>query len=102
MNFVRVEDKFICADCEHKGLAFNDVHTKKHALVRVIQKVGESRGSTEERLKAIEEQLGQLASVQEELSKMRTLFEKLFEKGTRGFLAEGDVGGGGCADGDGD
>jgi len=85
-------EKFICADCEHKCLAFNDTHTKKHTLVRVIQKVEESKVSTEERLKALE---GQLGSVQEELSKMRQLFSKLFEKGTEGSpsdpLTKGDV-----------
>jgi hypothetical protein len=47
------EEKFVCADCEYKCLAFNETHTKKHTLVRVIQKVEESKVSTEERLKAI-------------------------------------------------
>ena len=87
-----IEEKFICADCEHKCLAFNDTHTKKHTLVRVIKKVEESKVSTEERLKTLE---GQLGSVQEELSKMRQLFEKLFEKGAEGSpsdpLTKGDV-----------
>ena len=92
MNFFYVEEKFICADCEQKCLAFNDTHTKKHTLVRVIHKVEESKVSTEERLKALE---GQLGSVQEELSKMRQLFSKLFEKGAEGSpsdpLTKGDV-----------
>jgi len=91
-EFFCVEEKFICADCEQKCLAFNDTHTKKHTLVRVIQKVEESKVSTEERLKALE---GQLGSVQEELSKMRQLFSKLFEKGAEGSpsdpLTKGDV-----------
>ena len=91
-EFFCAEDKFICADCEHKGLAFNDTHTKKHTLVRVTRKVEESKVSTEERLKALE---GQLGSVQEELSKMRQLFSKLFEKGAEGSpsdpLTKGDV-----------
>jgi len=91
-SFLCVEEKFICADCEYKCLAFNDAHTKKHMLVRVIQKVEESKVSTEERLKALE---GQLGSVQEELSKMRQLFSKLFEKGAEGSpsdpLTKGDV-----------
>ena len=91
-EFFCAEDKFICADCEYKGLAFNDTHTKKHTLVRVTRKVEESKVSTEERLKALE---GQLGSVQEELSKMRQLFSKLFEKGAEGSpsdpLTKGDV-----------
>ena len=109
-----VEEKFICADCEHKCLALNDTHTKKHTLVRVTQKVEESKVSTEERLMALkvateerlkalevstEERLkcleGQLESVQEELSKMRQLFEKLFERGVEGSpsdpLTKGDI-----------
>ena len=75
-------------------------------LVRVVQKVEESKVSTEERLKVVEAELGlvkgqlgsiegQLGSVQEELSKMRQLFSKLFEKGMGGFpgdpLTKGDV-----------
>ena len=60
--------------------------------MRVIHKVEESKVSTEERLKALE---GQLGSVQEELSKMRQLFSKLFEKGAEGSpsdpLTKGDV-----------
>ena len=60
--------------------------------MRVIQKVEESKVSTEERLKAVE---GQLGSVQDELSKMRHLLSKLFEKGAEGSrndpLTKGDV-----------
>ena len=60
--------------------------------MRVIQKVEEFKVSTEERLKALE---GQLGSVQDELSKIRLLFFNLFEKGTEGFpgdpLTKGDV-----------
>jgi hypothetical protein len=41
---------FICAECEHVGLAFNETHTKKHPLVRVAYKVEEFKISTEERL----------------------------------------------------
>lgn len=83
------EEKFICADCEHNCLAFNEIHTKKHTLVRVFQKVEESKVSTEERLKAFEERLG---SVQDELLKMRQLLSKLFEKGVEGSpLTKGDV-----------
>ena len=87
-----VEEKFICADCEDESLAFNEIHTKKHTLVRVFQKVEESKVSTEERLKAFE---GQLGSVQNELSKMRQLLSKLFEKGAEGSpsdpFTKGDI-----------
>jgi len=87
-----VEEKFICADCEHNCLAFNEIHTKKHTLVRVIQKVEGSKVSTEERLKGFEERLG---SVQDELSKIRQLLSKLFEKGAEGSpndpLTKGDI-----------
>ena len=87
-----VEEKFICGDCEHNCLAFNEIHTKKHTLVRVFQKVEESKVSTEERLKAFE---GHLGSVQDELSKMRQLLSKLFEKGAEGSpsdpLTKGDI-----------
>ena len=87
-----VEEKFICADCECQCLAFNEIHTKKHILVRVIQKVEESNVSAEERLKAVE---GHLGSVQDELSKMRQLLSKLLEKGAEGSpsdpLTKGDI-----------
>ena len=87
-----VEAGFICADCEYKGLAFNETHTKKHTLVRVIQKVEESKVSTEERLKAVE---GHLESVESELLKVRQLLSKLFEKGAEGSpsdpLTKGDI-----------
>lgn len=60
--------------------------------MRVIQKVAELKISTEERLKAVE---GQLGSVQNELSKMRQLLSKFFEKGAEGFpsdpLTKGDI-----------
>lgn len=87
-----VEGRFICADCEYKGLAFNETHTKKHTLVRVVQKVEESKVSTEERLKAVE---GHLESVEGELLKVRQLLSKLFEKGAEGSpsdpLTKGDI-----------
>jgi hypothetical protein len=106
-------EKFICAVCEYKCLAFNETHTRKHTLVRVVRKVEKSSGSTEERLKAVEGQLGsvqgklgsvegqlgsvqgKLGSVQDELLKMRQLFEKLFEKGMEGSpsdpITKGDI-----------
>ena len=87
-----VEGRFICADCEYKGLAFNETHTKKHTLVRVVQKVEVSKVSTEERLKAVE---GSLESVEGELLKVRQLLLKLFEKGAEGSpsdpLTKGDI-----------
>jgi hypothetical protein len=46
-------EKFICADCEYKCLAFNETHTRKHTLVRVVRKVEESKVSTEERLREL-------------------------------------------------
>ena len=86
------EGSFICANCEYKCLAFNETHTKKHTLVRVIQKVEESKVSTEERLKAVE---GHLESVESELLKVRQLLSKLFEKGAEGSpsdpLTKGDI-----------
>ena len=106
IRVLRVEEKFVCADCEYKCLAFNEIHTRKHTLVRVILKVEESSVSPEERLKAVEGQLGsvqgnlgsvqgQLRSVQDELLKMRQLFEKLFEKGMEGSpsdpITKGDI-----------
>ena len=59
-----VGENFICADCEQEGLAFNDAHTRKHVLVRVVKKVEESKVSVEERLEAFE---GQLRSVKDQL-----------------------------------
>ena len=60
--------------------------------MRVIQKVDEPNVSTEERLKAVE---GQLGSVQAELARMRQLLSKLFEKGAEGSpsdpLTKGDI-----------
>ena len=87
-----VEEKFICADCEYKSLAINEIHTRKHTIVRVVQKVEVSKVSTEERLGAVERHL---ESVQDELSKMRQLFSKLVEKGVEGLpsdpLTKGDI-----------
>ena len=87
-----IGERFICVDCEINSLAFNKIHTKKHTLVRVIQKVEEQGISTEERLKAVE---SQLESVQGNLSKIMQLLSKLFEKGTDGSpsdpLTKGDI-----------
>ena len=60
--------------------------------MRVVNKVVESKVSTEDRLKAVE---GQLGHVQDELSKVRQLLSKLFEKGAEGSpsdpLTKGDI-----------
>ena len=68
------EERFICEDCDYKCLAFNDVHTRKHTLVRVIEKVVEAAlpTPTEERLGIVE---GHLESVQTRLMRMETRFE---------------------------
>ena len=87
-----LEGRFICADCEYKCLAFNETHTKKHTLVRVIQKVEESKVSMEESFKAVK---GQLESLEGELLKVKQLLSKLFEKGAEGSpsdpLTKGDI-----------
>jgi len=49
--------------------------------VRVVQKVEESKVSMEERLEVVE---GRLESIQDELSKMRQLLLKLFERDAEG------------------
>ena len=72
------EERFICDDCEYKSLAFNEIHTKKHTLVRVVEKVVETVASTEERLRAVE---GQLESVQ---AKMEELLSRFLGNGTEG------------------
>lgn len=64
-------EKFICDNCEHKGLAFNETHTKMHTLVRVSEQVEETEVSMEDRLHLVED----------ELMKMRELLTKLIEMG---------------------
>jgi len=66
-NTAPAEERFNCDDCEYKCLAFNEIHTKKHTLVRVIEKVVETVASTEERLRAVEEQLESVQAKMEEL-----------------------------------
>lgn len=85
LKFVPTEERFICEDCEYKCLAFNEVHTKKHTLVRVVEKVTDTVVSTEERLRTVE---GHLESVQVRLGRMELLLSKLLEKGTEGSLDE--------------
>ena len=84
---------FLFGEMSHLTASQAHTYTRKHTLVRVVQK--ESKVSTEERLKAVEErlgsverqlgsineQLGSVRSAQEELSKMRQLFGKLFKNG---------------------
>lgn len=60
---------FICDSCEHKNLALNETHTEMHTIVRVTRETGKER-STEERLQSLEN----------ELTKMRQILEKLVEK----------------------
>jgi len=79
------KERFICDDCEYKCLAFNDVHTKKHILVRVTDKVVEAVVSTEDRLRTVE---GQLKSVQDRLREMEGLLSKLLENGSKSPLYE--------------
>ncbi|KAF9654056.1 hypothetical protein BDM02DRAFT_1189800 [Thelephora ganbajun] len=73
------EERFICDDCEYKCLAFDDVHTRRHILVRVVEKVIETVVSTEERLRTVE---GQLESVHERLRNVEILLSKLLERGS--------------------
>lgn len=87
LTFVPTEERFICDDCEYKCLTFNDVHTRKHILVRVVEKVAETVVSTEDRLQAVE---GQLESVQDRLEKMEALLSKLVERGPSETLAGPD------------
>lgn len=87
LTFVPTEERFICDDCEYKCLAFNDVHTRKHILVRVVEKVVETVVSTEDRLRVVE---GQLESVQDRLEKMEALLSKLLERGPSETLAGPD------------
>lgn len=52
-------EKFICDDCEHKQLAFNNTHTEMHTIVRVSE-VFERELSIEERLRCVEEELARM------------------------------------------
>jgi len=81
-NTLLTEERFICDNCEYKFLAFNEIHTKKHTLVRVVEKVVETVASTEERLRAVE---GQLESVQ---AKMEELLSRFLGNSTEGSLDE--------------
>ena len=78
-------EKFICDDCEHKGLAFDETHTTMHTLVRVSEKVEEEEISVEDRLQLVEH----------ELTKIRHILTKLVEKGSEGSpgdpLTKGDL-----------
>ena len=82
LTFVPAAERFICDDCEYKCLAFNNVHTKKHTLVRVVEKVVETVISTEERLRIVE---GHLESVQQ---MMEVILSKLMGKSTEGSADE--------------
>lgn len=83
------EERFICDDCEYKCLAFSDTHTKKHTLVRVVEKVVETVLSTEERLRAVE---GQLHTVQEKMEMILSRFLGKDAEGSPGeAIAKGDT-----------
>ena len=84
-KFAPTEERFICEDCEYGSLAFNDVHTKNHTLVRVVEKMTETVVSTEERLRTVE---GHLESVQVRLGRMELLLSKLLQKGIEDSLDE--------------
>ena len=82
INADRISDKkFICDDCEHQQLAFDETHTKMHTIVRVSKKGEENQISVEERLRLVED----------ELAKMRQLLVRLVGKNGEGF---GSLGGG--------
>ena len=78
-------EKFICDNCEYKGLAFSETHTKMHTLARISEKVEEKELSTNERLQLVED----------ELAKMRQLLTKLVERCIEGSpsdpLTKGDL-----------
>ena len=88
---------FICENCEHRGLAFDETHTKTHTLVRISEKVEEKELSVEERLRLVEDELTKISRlhVEDELAKIRQLLAKLVEKGTGGSpgdpLTKGDL-----------
>ena len=67
------EERFICEGCEYKCLAFDDVHTRKHALARAVEK-GVETVSTEERPRTVEARL----------ERTEVLLSKHLEKGTEG------------------
>ena len=79
------EDKFICDNCEHKGLAFDETHTKMHTLARVSEEVEEEELSVERRLRFVE---GELAEIKQLLAK---LVEKSAEWSPSDPLTKGDL-----------
>ena len=67
---------FICDNCEYKGLALGEKHTKKHTVVRVPEGCEKLR-STEERLQFLEDEMtkmGQnLVEVRQTVAEMRKI-----------------------------
>ena len=68
----------MCDDCEYNKLAFNEVHTKMHTILRVSDGGGRER-STEERLQFLEDEM---ATMKRTLAEMRQTLGKLAEEGT--------------------
>lgn len=65
-------DNFICDGCEHKQIAFDEVHTKMHTIVRVSEKAEEMEISMEERLRLIEDKLANMMGILERLVEKST------------------------------
>lgn len=76
-------DNFICDECEHKGLVFDETHTKLDTVVRVPGAVSEKEFTTEERLRLVEDKLAKMMGILEKL------VEKSAEESHSGAFAEG-------------
>jgi len=71
------EETYICDDCEYRGLAFGEKHTKMHTVVRVFERGEEKERPTEERLQFLEDKL---ARMEETLGEVRQTLAMLVEK----------------------
>ncbi|KAF9781672.1 hypothetical protein BJ322DRAFT_1161455 [Thelephora terrestris] len=71
------EETYICDDCEYRGLAFGEKHTKMHTVVRVFERGEEKERLTEERLQFLEDKLGRM---EETLVEVRQTLAILVEK----------------------
>lgn len=76
MNPNRSAGKFICDDCEHNNLAFDEIHTKLHTIARVSEEAEKER-STEERLQFLEDKM---AAMEQSLVEARQILGKLAEE----------------------
>lgn len=65
----------MCDDCEYNNLAFNEIHTKMHTIVRVSEGGGRER-PTEERLQFL---VDEIATIKRTLAE---ILGKLAEEGT--------------------